>query len=94
MKLFLESSKKPFVTFALQNGKVIMSGRGKSSDAFKRVHYYDREYTSKDGTSYLNAIVANFRGSTRLSVILEETDTWYDGKYGSLEDIIKTQTIK
>jgi len=29
-----------------------------------------------------------------LVVILEGTDTWYDGKYGTLEDIIKNQKIK
>jgi hypothetical protein len=99
MKIFkinnlLELSKIPYVTFTLQNGKVIMSGRGKSSDAFRRVYYYDRDYTPHDGASYLNAVVKCFRRSTTLAVILEETDTWYDGKYGALEEIIKTQTIK
>ena len=86
--------KIPYVTFTLQNGKVIMSGRGKSSNAFSRVYYYDRDYTPNDGASYLNAVVKCFRRSTLLVVILEGTDTWYDGKHGTLEDIIKNQTMK
>jgi hypothetical protein len=91
---FLKLSKTPYVTFTLKNGKVIMSGRGKFSDAFRRVYYYDRDYTPNDGASYLNAVVKCFRMSTRLAVILERSDTWYDGKYGTLEDIIKNQTMK
>jgi hypothetical protein len=90
----LELSKTPYVTFRFRNGKVMMSGRGKSSDAFRRVYYYDRDYMPNDGASYLNAVVASFRMSSRLAVILEDIDTWYDSKYGALAEIIKTQTIK
>ena len=99
MKIFkinnlLKLPKIPYVTFTLQNGKVIMSGRGKSSDAFRRVYYYDKDFTPNDGASYLNAVVKYFSRSTLLVVILEGTDTWYDGSYGTLEDIIKNQTMK
>ena len=99
MKIFkinksLKLSKKPYITFTLQNGKVIMSGSGRSLDAFRRVHYYDRDYTPNDGASYLNALVKCFAKSTGLAVILEKTDIWYDDNDGTLEDIIKNQTMK
>ena len=83
--------KIPYVTFTLENGKVIMSGRGKSSNTFSPVYYYDRNYTPNDGASYLNAVVKCFRRATLLQIFLEATDTWYDGQFGTLEDIIKAQ---